>query len=327
MRHPSNSSYSIERLFEDIRGNLTQNIKVSVVINRFESRGFLNRILDSLRVVKFQGDVNHITGDVHYLTYFLRSRRTLLTIHDCVSLDERLKGLRKWIFWLLWYWVPARRCALISVISESTRLQVLKYTGCHADKVRVVPDFVFEEFKFQPRIFRIHCPRILHVGTKLNKNLERHASALEGISCKMVIIGKLLEQQETALVRHGITYENYIDITREEVVRHYMQSDLLLFASTYEGFGLPILEAQAVGRPVVTSQIWSMPEVAGESACLVDPYDIESIRAGVQRVIHDENYRNDLIRQGLENVKRFRVGVVAEQYAILYREIARENLQ
>ena len=82
------------------------------------------------------------------------------------------------------------------------------------------------------------------------------------------------------------------------------------------------VEAQAVGWPVVTSRISSMPEMAGDGACLVDPLDAANIRAGVLRVLTDEAYRAGLVKAGVKNVERFRSAAVAENYAALYREIA-----
>ncbi len=82
-------------------------------------------------------------------------------------------------------------------------------------------------------------------------------------------------------------------------------ADIFLFPSFYEGFGLPILEAQSLGTPVVTSNISSMPEVADFSAILVDPRKPEEIVEATYRLISDENFKNDIINKGLENVKRF----------------------
>jgi glycosyltransferase involved in cell wall biosynthesis len=96
---------------------------------------------------------------------------------------------------------------------------------------------------------------------------------------------------------------------------------MVVFASTYEGFGLPIVEANATGRPVITSNICSMPEIAGSAACFVDPSDCSSIRQGILRVMNDDGYRADLIGRGLENVKRFRADTIAAQYAALYQEV------
>jgi glycosyltransferase involved in cell wall biosynthesis len=278
-----------------------------------------------LRATRHQSRVNHITGDVHFLTLLLRKRRTLLTIHDCVTL-QRPPGPKRLVLWFFWFWLPARRCALISVISESTRLQVLAHAKCDPAKVRVVHDSVSEEFRPAPKAFCAKRPRILHIGTTPNKNVERHAAALEGLECRLIVIGRLSDTQRATVARHGVRFESHANLTRAEVVEQYRQCDLLLFASTYEGFGLPILEAQAVGRPVVAGNRWSMPEVAGDAACLVDPFDPASIRAGVQRVISDSGYRDGLIARGFVNVKRFRADTVAEQYAELYREIDRAGV-
>ena len=76
-----------------------------------------------------------------------------------------------------------------------------------------------------------------------------------------------------------------------------------------------------MGRPVVTSNLLSMPEVAGDAACLVDPFDVASIRTGIHRVVRDAKYREELVARGFTNAERFRVEVIASQYAELYREI------
>jgi glycosyltransferase involved in cell wall biosynthesis len=96
---------------------------------------------------------------------------------------------------------------------------------------------------------------------------------------------------------------------------------MLVFASIYEGFGLPIVEAQATGRPVVTSTTCSMPEVAGSAACLVNPFDVASIREGIVKVIDDQAYRDELVRLGFENVKRFRADYISAQYGKIYKDL------
>ena len=97
--------------------------------------------------------------------------------------------------------------------------------------------------------------------------------------------------------------------------------DMVIFVSLIEGFGLPIIEAQATGRPVVTSNISAMPETAGDGACLVDPYNIKDIRKGVLKVINDTDYRNSLINHGIKNVNRFLPEVIAAYYLTLYKRV------
>lgn len=321
MRRPRPNVFSIERLYEDVRGAMPDDSHVSVWICRNPSTGLWPRLKDMWAARKAQDDVNHVTGDVHYLTFLLDPKRTVLTVHDLVLLG-RLKGMRRWIVWLVWYWLPVHRSRAVVTISGTTRAALFEAVRCDPEKVRVIYNPVSEEFRPAPRRFNSARPRILQMGTAWNKNVERVAEALKGIPCRLAIIGPLSDAQTEALRRNGIEYENHVGISRQALVAQYAEADMLLFASTYEGFGLPIVEAQAVGRPVVTSNILSMPEVAAEGACLVDPFDAASIRAGVLRVIEDKDYRSDLVEAGLRNVERFRVASVAESYAALYREVA-----
>lgn len=107
----------------------------------------------------------------------------------------------------------------------------------------------------------------------------------------------------------------------------YIEADVMLFPSTYEGFGLPIIEAQATGRVVITSQLEPMLSVAGNAACFVDPYSVDSIRSGIQKIIESESYRNELIQKGFRNIERFQLEKVKKQYSDLYKqlEIAKGN--
>ena len=117
---------------------------------------------------------------------------------------------------------------------------------------------------------KANFPRILQVGTAAHKNIERVAAALEGRRCKFVIIGKLTQSQLVALESNRIDYENHVGISRAALVGQYQKCDMVMFPSLYGGFGLPILEAQAVGRPVITSNLYSMPEVGGKGAYYVE---------------------------------------------------------
>jgi glycosyltransferase involved in cell wall biosynthesis len=94
-------------------------------------------------------------------------------------------------------------------------------------------------------------------------------------------------------------------VDEDDLPKIYNLADLLLFPSLYEGFGLPILEAQACGCPVLTSSVTSCPEVAGNGAHIVDPYSIDEIREGTLKILKDNIYKEQLIQKGLENVKKF----------------------
>jgi len=95
--------------------------------------------------------------------------------------------------------------------------------------------------------------------------------------------------------------------------------------STQEGFGMPILEAQATGRVVLTSNCSSMPDVAGNGALFVDPFSEESIRQGLEKLCTDANLRDELITKGFENTQRFLPEEVAKKYLALYRRLVPED--
>jgi glycosyltransferase involved in cell wall biosynthesis len=267
-----------------------------------------------------QGQVNHITGDVHFLAAFLRKRRTVLTIHDCVLL-RRERGIRRWLYKLVWYEMPMWRSSIVVAISDFTRLELQELVPAFAGKVVVIPDPLIAGFAPYFKTFNDREPVILHLGTTPNKNIETVAQALQGIRCTMDIVGDLSLEQQQALSKFAIKYSNSRYLTDYEVVEKYRAADIVEFCSTYEGFGMPILEANATGRPVVTSCIEPMASVAGGAGCLVDPRDPISIRSGILRVIEDCRYREELVRLGFENVKRFSAGAIARSYAALYREL------
>jgi glycosyltransferase involved in cell wall biosynthesis len=317
-RCPQGANFSIERVFADIRRSLPDGVDATVAVSHFASRGFFRRIYNIIEAAFRQGDANHITGDVHFLAFFLRKKKTLLTILDLVSV-HRLKGWRRAMFLFFWYWLPIKRAAVVSVISESTKNELFQYIKIDPHKVRIVHLPVSADFQPVSSQFNSTKPVILQLGTRSNKNVERVAQAIQGISCHLRVIGNLNDDQLTVLRHCGTDYSSVSNISNEQVVDEYSLCDMLIFASTYEGFGLPILEAQATGRPVVTSNIMSMPEVAGDAACLVDPFDISSIREGIQQIINNPAYREELVQRGFENVERFRPEKIAQKYANIYR--------
>ena len=288
------------------------------------SKGLLPRLRSVIWAWRNQGDVNHITGDVHFLAFGLPKKRTILTIHDLTILSRK-KGLRRFLLKAFWFDLPLRRVSLVTVISEATKRDLLTQCNVPEEKVVVIPDAVSRVYQPCPKSFNSECPEILQIGSSEHKNLSRLVAALEGLRCRLHLVGNPSAGDLQKLVSSGIDHKISSNLSEAEMYRAYCEADIVTFVSKKEGFGMPILEAQWVERPVVTSNCSSMPEVAGEGACFVDPYDMRSIRSGFERVIRDKNYRDSLIEKGRKNRERFALCDVAEKYLRLYRRLGSDN--
>lgn len=218
--------------------------------------------------------------------------------------------------------MPVNRVEKITAVSTATKNDIIRHTGCSPSKITVIPTCIGVHFKRVDKPFNATKPVILQVGTAENKNCIRMAKALHGISCTLQIVGKPSAAYLDVLKECNIDYHISSHLSDEEMLQQYIDCDILLFASTYEGFGMPIIEANTVGRVVITSNCSSMPEVAGDAACLVDPFDINKIRDGLQIVIGNEEYRKQLIEKGFNNASSYSLTEVAHSYAELYKYIS-----
>lgn len=314
-------NFSVEFIFEDVRKRLGEKIVPSMHISKYDSSGLFKRLYNCFDAWRSQGQVNHVTGDINYIGLFLGKRRTIHTILDCVFIESS-SGLKRAVLKLFWLTIPVRRSRYITAISEATKKEILRHAPCDPEKIVVIPVAISQRFKRKDKPFNKDKPVILQIGSAPNKNIPRIIEALQGISCKLEMVGKYNPAYEELLKQAGIEYSYNSGLSDEAMMHKYEEADILIFASTYEGFGMPILEAQAIGRPVVTSDLLSMPEVAGGAACLVDPFSVESIRKGVLRVMQDDNYRERLVLDGFQNIKRYDPQVIADQYLHLYLKMA-----
>jgi len=180
---------------------------------------------------------------------------------------------------------------------------------------------VNEHIYYREKVFNASKPILLFIGSTANKNLDRIILAIAGISCTLEIVGRIPEEHLLLLKKYSIHYRQFTDLSESEMADRYADSDIIIFPSLYEGFGLPILEGQKAGRAVLTSNISPMKEVAGEGACLVDPYDPDSIRSGINKIMLDGSYRADIVKKGFENKNQYDVQKIADQYLKLYAAI------
>lgn len=312
---------SIEELYSDLINSLRNHgveaFKIEVPNSKIQTFGLLRNILF---VSKINGII-HITGDINY-TAINPFKKIILTVHDTGSI---LKGnkIEKLVKKILWFWLPSIFVSKFIVVSEFTKSELKKIVPWSINKICVVHNPVNSALIKVFKKFNKKYPCILHIGTNENKNLENTISALKGISCNLIVIGHLSKSQIAFLNQSKIAYKNFEGIQYFKVKELYEKCDIVSFISKYEGFGMPIIEAQKVGRVVITSNCAAIPEVAGQGAHFVNPNSINSINDGFKKIISDEEYRDKIIEAGFINVKQFELNNITKKYFQIYNDMSK----
>lgn len=312
-------NYSIEHVFEILNEKLSKRWQIKKVVLPFayvRPIGLAKNILYARHTCK--GFV-HIVGEIHYIAIFLPVK-TMITVHDLSFIDFN-RGFKRFFFYWLWYYFPLRKAAYVTCISQDVQARLIKEFPFLKDKITVIYNPLDTTFSFKKKDFNEVCPVILHIGTSPNKNLERVIEALRGIKCDLHIVGRKSEKYERLLKEGRFRYTYRSNLSNEDILHEYEQADIVSFPSLYEGFGMPIIEGQAVGRVVLTSNIDPMKEIAGGAALLVDPYSVSDIRNGFLSLINDKKMRDGLIIEGQKNIAKYDAGIIADQYSTLYKKL------
>lgn len=317
-------NFSIESYFQ----TLSPYLQKQVTVQHWKAPRFSNGILPrywSIKVLKafvkkLRPDITHVTGDTHFLIWGIPTGKRVLTIHDLGFL-QNVKGIKYYLLRYFWLLGPIKKAHAVTCVSAATKNELLQHLPW-AKKIHVIPTVVDPRFIRHDKPFATEAPTILLLGSAPNKNLKRVLKSTQGLHIKLSIVAQL--DAEELLLLEGQNYKTFNSISFEELLQLYQEADIVALCSTHEGFGMPIIEAQATGRVVITSNCSSMPDVAGKGALLIDPFSVESIREGIVRICSDAKLRNELITAGFENCRRFNPQTVAEQYISLYHSLLTE---
>lgn len=254
--------------------------------------------------------------------------RSVVTIHDCIHLmfPQYLPGRLAYVYAKGSMWAATRKADRVLTVSEASKRDILRFFDIPPEKVEVIYNAIDERFLGPADLHRMDLTRqryqldhpfVLYVGNiKPHKNIERLVAAFaiarrrSPDNMKLIIIGDELSKYPVlrqSVHRHKLDkHVRFLGFQPQETLAaFYRLARAFVFPSLYEGFGLPPLEAMACGTPVVTSNVSSLPEVAGGAALLVDPHEAEAIAEGIVRAVTDETVRAELIGKGLARARDF----------------------
>jgi glycosyltransferase involved in cell wall biosynthesis len=288
---------------------------------------------------KYHPDVVHLPN-----TIFMRrhKHRVIITIHDLAefTFPEKLNTFRAYVRRILAR-AAARSADRIIAVSNYTKNEIRRILGIDSEKVRVVWEGVSianhngADCDHVRRKYGLTSDYLLYVGEiEKTKNIEgvirAFAKSEKGIRdrCKLVLAGHAGNAYEDiiALIRNNklkekVLYLGYVK--DEELSCLYRGTKAFIFPSLVEGFGLVVLEAMAYGAPVIASNAGALPEVVGDAALLVDPYNDMAIRDAITRIVSDDAFRRDLINRGNKRVQEFSWTRTATDMLNIYDEVCR----
>ena len=280
----------------------------------------------------------------HYVLPPLVSCRSVVTIHDCIHLmfPQYLPNRIALAYARASIVLASRRATRVLTVSESSKRDILRFVDMRPEKIDVIYNAYDECFAVEPREedvvrvrerYQLHDEFVLYAGNvKPHKNLERLIQAFDLVRrrgldhLKLVLIGDEISRYAAlrrAVHQHQLhQFVRFLGYLPEETLAvMYRLAGVFVFPSLYEGFGLPPLEAMASGTPVVTSNVSSLPEVVGDAAVLVDPYDPHAIADGIYQVLTDQQLRRDLCRKGVARARQFSWAESVQRVRDIYRQV------
>ncbi len=273
---------------------------------------------------------------------FIHPKKTVVTIHG-LEYEFCPEGYSFWerLYMHVSIKFSCKAASTVVCVSQNTKRDVMNLYQVSEEKIQVVSEGYENNIQFSTRlpdgqvsnfqsnsnelISQMEKPYLLFIGRlEERKNIVRIIEAFEilkekyDIPHEFILVGKpgygyekIKQKIANSKYKSVIVEKGYVDEAGKWNL--LKNADVFLFPTLYEGFGIPVLEAQSVGVPVITSNTSSLPEVAGEGAVLVDPESTEGIAEGVYRVLSDRGLRSGIIEKATRNVGRYSWARCAQQ--------------
>ena len=284
----------------------------------------------------------------HYVLPPLTPCRSVVTIHDCIHLrfPQYLPTRIGYAYARAQMWTATHKAARVITVSEASKRDILRYFRVPESRIAVIYNAIDERFWHEPdpedisrtrERYRLTAPFVLYAGNiKPHKNLERLIEAFhlmrqgspELREVELLIIGDEISKYATlrrAVHRHKLhKHVRFFGFVPDQTLASlYRLANAFVFPSLYEGFGLPPLEAMASGTPVIASNVSSLPEVVGDAALMIDPYEPGAIADAMRQVLTDGDLCLSLRARGLARAREFSW----ERSVLRVREIYEEVME
>jgi glycosyltransferase involved in cell wall biosynthesis len=315
----NNHQHSVERFAEVLKKNHKgKNLNIEIVKCPVVSKGLFRRLYLICWSYFNQGDVNHILGDINYISIFMSKNKTINTFLDCRLLDCFVT-VKKFIYKLIWFELPIKNSRIVTFISKFTKLQIEKKLNFKVKNSEVIPVPLTDNLLF--RVNNNKIKNILIIGTSKHKNVKNMIIGIKDLDVNLTIIGELDHKIKLFCKSNKIYYKNLIDIGKNKIKKILAQNDILLMVSKYEGFGMPIIEAQASGLVVITSDIEPMKSVVGKDGLIVNYNNPIEITKKIQKLLKDKDYFLKILKKGKDNSKKYDYKIINDCYHKLYNRI------
>lgn len=284
-------------------------------------------------------NVKHVTRqDLAFLLDLVDLKKTIVTCHDIIPIAYYHTRNPIWKFNAK----GLKKAEKIITVSEFSKKDISKYIKYPEEKIEIIPPAVDHNLYYQNRNkavlkkYRIEETEkvVLYVGAEEpRKNIQFLINSLSKLKnripqVKLLKVGmpnyigvreKLLKHIESLNLQKDVIFTGYV--SESELAEIYNAVDLFVFPSLYEGFGMPPLEAMACGTPVITSNTSSLPEVVGDAAIVVDPYDANKLVEEMYQLLTDDGLKEEMIRKGLKRSKMFSWDKSARETLRVYKEL------
>jgi glycosyltransferase involved in cell wall biosynthesis len=274
----------------------------------------------------------------------IKGAKTIVTVNDLFQLKGGQKNWKNSI--KTW---PLKRADKIIAISYYVKNDLIEFLKVDPGKIKIIYDGFDRDIfrlaedpkkveKFRQNLLKNRAKKYLfYIGSFIDheprKNLDFLLEIFEKFlkksdeNIKLVIVGKTGSESERLInlakktgVADKIIFTGYLE-KDEELPLYFQAAEMLIFPSLLEGFGLPLLQAMACGTPVVSSNTSSLPEVMGEGGVLIDPQNINAWVEEIMRIVDEPEYRQKLIKQGLNQAEKFSWEKCARETLEIYKEV------